>query len=77
VASHKVEIALFEALTMKDSKVPDLVEFLWATLRDTEGREGLKADDPAFIEFRRNVLRITADLEQARSQEDAAETKCA
>jgi hypothetical protein len=62
---------------MNDSNVPDLVELLWATLRDTEGREDFRADDPAFIEFRRNVLRIIADLEVIKSQEESYETKCA
>jgi hypothetical protein len=51
---------------MKNFEVPDLVELLWATLRDTEGREDFRADDSAFIEFRRNVLRIIADLELVR-----------
>jgi hypothetical protein len=62
---------------MSDFKVPDLVELLWATLRDSEEREDFRADDPAFMEFRRNVLRLIADLELVRSQEDAYETKCA
>ena len=62
---------------MSSLKVPDLVDLLWATLLDTEACGDLKTDDPAFIEFRRNVLRIIADLELTRRQEAAGETKCA
>jgi hypothetical protein len=47
---------------MSSFKVPDLVELLWTTLLDTDAREDFRADNPAFIEFGRNVLRITGDL---------------
>jgi hypothetical protein len=62
---------------MSDVKVPDLVELLSATLKDIEEREDFRADEPAFVEFRRDILRIIGDLELVRSREDAYKTKCA
>ena len=53
---------------MGNFRVPDLAELLYATLLDLEAREGFRADDPACIEFRRNVLRIIADLEMEKSR---------
>jgi hypothetical protein len=53
---------------MGNFRVPDLAELLYATLLDLEAREGFRADDPACIEFRRNVLRIIADLDTEKSR---------
>lgn len=47
---------------MSNFRLPDLVERVQATLADVEASEGFRADDPAGIEFRRNMLRIIADL---------------
>jgi len=56
-------------------KVPDLAELLWKALLRVESKEGYKPGDPVFIEFRRNLLRMIAELEVARSHDRADETK--
>ena len=58
-------------------EVPDLAELLWGALLRMQSKEGLRPDDPVFLEFKQNVLRIIADLEVLRSREPTNETKCA
>ena len=48
---------------------PGLAELLWETLLHVEASERFKAEDPIFLEFRKNVLRIIADLEILKSHE--------
>ena len=39
---------------------------------DIQAIEGFTPSDPAFIEFKSNVLRMIAELEAERSRRDAA-----
>jgi len=59
------------------SKVPDLAELLWETLLEVEARDGYGPDDPLFVEFRHNILRMIADLELLKLREDGDTAKCA
>jgi len=61
---------------------PGLAELLWEILLHVEASERFKAEDPVFTEFRKNILRIIADLEILKSHEnrvtdDTDEPKCA
>jgi hypothetical protein len=53
---------------MGNFKVPDLVELLQATLLGIEASEAFKADDHVCIDFRRNVLRMIANLQVVRAR---------
>ena len=58
-------------------KVPSLSDLLWKALLLVQATKELQPDDPIFLEFRHNVLRIIADLELLRSRQDPDEAKCA
>ncbi len=55
-----------------DASLPTLVALLRSTLRHLEESEGIRPNDPAYLELKSSILRSIAELEIERFEDSHA-----